>query len=106
MDRGKLLALGTPDELKGSVGADTIVTVSADGDLSLLAQQLEHRVEGLDSVTMFDGSLHVAVRGTDRVLLRVISAADDAGFAIRDVQVAPPTLETVFINLTGKELRD
>jgi ABC-2 type transport system ATP-binding protein len=106
MDRGKLLALGTPDELKASVGADTIVTVSADGDLSLLAQQLEQRVEGLDSVKELEGSLHVAVRGTDRVLLRVITAADDAGFAVRDVQVAPPTLETVFINLTGKELRD
>ena len=106
MDRGKLLALGTPDELKGSVGADTIVTVSADGDLGLLAEQLKARVEGLDSVTTFDGTLHVAVRGTDRVLLRVISAADDAGFAVRDVQVAPPTLETVFIKLTGKELRD
>jgi ABC-2 type transport system ATP-binding protein len=106
MDRGKLLALGTPEELKASVGADTIVIVSADGDLGVLAQQLERRVEGLDSVKTIDGSLHVAVRGTDRVLLRVIGAADDAGFAVRDVQVAPPTLETVFINLTGKELRD
>ena len=106
MDRGKLLALGTPEELKASVGADTIVIVSADGDLGLLAQELERRVEGLDSVKELDGSLHVAVRGTDRVLLRVIGAADDAGFSVRDVQVAPPTLETVFINLTGKELRD
>ena len=79
MDRGKLLALGTPDELKGSIGADTIVTVSADGDLGALARELESRVEGLDSVTTLDGSVHVAVRGTDRVLLRVIAAADDAG---------------------------
>ena len=106
MDRGKLLALGTPDELKGSIGADTIVTLSADGDLGALARELESRVEGLDSVTTLDGSVQVAVRGTDRVLLRVIAATDDAGFAVRDVQVAPPTLETVFINLTGKELRD
>ena len=106
MTEEELLALGTPDELKGSIGADTIVTVSADGDLGLLAEQLKARVEGLGWVTTFEGTLHVAVRGTDRVLLRVISAADDAGFAVRDVQVAPPTLETVFINLTGKELRD
>ena len=39
MDRGRLLALGTPDELKGSIGADTIVTVSADGDLAVLARR-------------------------------------------------------------------
>jgi ABC-2 type transport system ATP-binding protein len=86
MDHGKILALGTPDELKESVGADTIVTVNADGDL--------------------DGSVQLAVRGADRVLLRVIAAADDAGFTVRDVQVAPPSLENVFINLTGKEFRD
>ena len=50
--------------------------------------------------------MQLAVRGADRVLLRVIAAAEDAGFTVRDVQVAPPSLETVFINLTGKELRD
>jgi ABC-2 type transport system ATP-binding protein len=106
MDHGKILALGTPDELKRSVGADTIVTVNADGDLAELARRLEATVEGVDSVTTLDGSVQLAVRGTDRVLVRVIGAADDAGFAVRDVQIAPPTLETVFIKLTGKELRD
>ncbi len=106
MDHGKILALGTPDELKRSVGADTIVTVNAEGDLSELARRLEATVEGVDSVTTLDGSVQLAVRGTDRVLVRVIGAADDAGFVVRDVQIAPPTLETVFIKLTGKDLRD
>jgi ABC-2 type transport system ATP-binding protein len=106
MDRGKILALGTPEELKRSVGADTIVTVNTDGDLAALAAHLHERVDGADSATTLDGSVQLAVRGTDRVLLRVIAAADDAGFVVRDVQVAPPSLETVFINLTGKELRD
>jgi ABC-2 type transport system ATP-binding protein len=106
MDHGKILAPGTPDELKRSVGADTIVTVNADGDLAELARRLEATVEGVDSVTTLDGSVQLAVRGTDRVLVRVIGAADDAAFALRDVQIAPPTLETVFIKLTGKELRD
>jgi ABC-2 type transport system ATP-binding protein len=106
MDHGKILALGTPDELKRSVGADTIVTVNAEGDLAELARRLEATVEGVDSVTTLDGSVQLAVRGTDRVLVRVIGAADDAGFVVRDVQIAPPTLETVFIKLTGKDLRD
>jgi ABC-2 type transport system ATP-binding protein len=106
MDHGRILALGTPEELKRSVNADTIVTVTAEGDLPNLAEQLCGSVEGVESATARDGSVQVAVRGTDRVLLRVIGAADDAGYAVRDVQVAPPSLETVFINLTGKELRD
>ena len=36
----------------------------------------------------------------------VIQLAETSGFAVRDVSVAEPTLETVFINLTGKELRE
>ena len=106
MDHGKLLELGTPEELKASIGADTIVTVTADGDMDELAGRLRHDVDGVDSAITLDGSVQLAVRGADRVLLRVIGAADEAGFGVRDVQVAPPTLETVFIKLTGKELRD
>jgi ABC-2 type transport system ATP-binding protein len=106
MDHGQILALGTSDELKRLVAADTIVTVTADGDLERLAQVLRDDVIDVDGTTVLDGTVQVAVRGTDRVLVRVIGAAEDAGFAVRDVQVAPPSLETVFIDLTGKELRD
>jgi ABC-2 type transport system ATP-binding protein len=106
MDRGRILALGTPAELKHSVGADTIVTVSSDGDLERLALSLCGDVEGVDDATVHDGSVQVAVRGSDRVLVRVIGAAEDAGYVVRDVQIAPPSLETVFIGLTGKDLRD
>ena len=106
MDRGRILALGTPEQLKQSVGADTIVTVSVDGDRDRLAGELCRTVDGVDSAKVLDGSVQVAVRGTDRVLIRVIAASEDAGYPVRDVQVAPPSLETVFINLTGKDLRD
>jgi ABC-2 type transport system ATP-binding protein len=106
MDRGHILALGTPEELKQSVGADTIVTVASEGDLERLAHSLRGSVDGVDGATVRDGSVQVAVRGTDRVLVRVIGAAEDAGYVVRDVQVAPPSLETVFIGLTGKDLRD
>ena len=106
MDRGRVLSLGTPEELKQSVGADTIVTVSSDGDLERLAESLCDRVEGIDGAAVRDGSVQVAVRGTDRVLVRVIGAAEEAGYVVSDVQIAPPSLETVFIGLTGKDLRD
>ncbi len=106
MDRGRILSLGTPEELKQSVGADTIVTVSSDGNLERLAESLCDRVEGIDGAAVRDGSVQVAVRGTDRVLVRVIGAAEEAGYIVSDVQIAPPSLETVFIGLTGKDLRD
>jgi ABC-2 type transport system ATP-binding protein len=48
--------------------------------------------------------LHVS--GTDRLLPRIVSVAEHAGFDLVDLSVSAPTLETVFIALTGKELRD
>ncbi len=106
MDHGHILALDTADGLKQTIGADTIVTLSADGDLEALGDVLQRQVPGVQSTTRRNGTLQVAVRGSDRVLFRVITAAEDAKIDVRDVQVDAPTLETVFIKLTGKELRD
>ena len=44
--------------------------------------------------------------GADRLLPRVVTAAEGGGFEVADLSVSEPSLETVFINLTGKELRD
>ena len=106
MDHGRILALDTPARLKETIGADTMVTVSADGDLEALAARLRQDVAGVESVVTRKGTVQLAVRGGDRVLIRVIDSAESAGFAVRDVQVTEPNLETVFINLTGKELRE
>jgi len=106
MDHGKILALDTPTGLKKSVGIDTIVTVRAAGDQRLLADTLEKGVEGVTKVRRSDAGLELHVRGGDRLLARVIATAETGGFEIADISVAEPSLETVFINLTGKELRD
>jgi ABC-2 type transport system ATP-binding protein len=106
MDRGTILALDTPARLKETIGADTMVTVTADGDLEKLAMTLRSDVAGVESATVRRGTVQLAVRGGDRILIRVIDCADASGFPVRDVQVAEPDLETVFINLTGKELRE
>src|SRR5690349_6911952 len=67
MDHGQILALGTSDELKRLVAADTIVTVTADGDLERLAQVPRDDVTDVGGTTILDGTVQVAVRGTDRV---------------------------------------
>jgi ABC-2 type transport system ATP-binding protein len=106
MDRGKILALDTPAALKQGVDADTIVTVTAAGDPDGLARTLSDRVPGVTRTRAVDGGVELHVKGKDRLLPTVVSAAEGAGFPVLDLSVTEPTLETVFINLTGKELRD
>jgi ABC-2 type transport system ATP-binding protein len=106
MDHGKILALDTPDGLKRGVGADTIVTVKATGDQERLAHVLEAGVDGVTKTRPTEEGLELHMRGGDRLLARVISTAEEAGFEVADLSVAEPSLETVFISLTGKELRD
>jgi ABC-2 type transport system ATP-binding protein len=52
------------------------------------------------------GGVELHVKGAERLVPRVVSAAEQGGFDIVDLSVSEPSLETVFINLTGKELRD
>jgi ABC-2 type transport system ATP-binding protein len=106
IDRGQLLALGAPSELKRSTGADTVVTVSATGDLDRLAKVLETEVPGAQQATRVDSTVLVEVREQQGVLPVVFSVAERNGFEVSDLSVAEPTLETVFINLTGKDLRE
>jgi ABC-2 type transport system ATP-binding protein len=106
IDHGRLLALGAPDELKATTGADTIVTVAARVDaLDRLAGVLA-AVDGVQQAVRIDEQVVAQVHGPDGIVPRVFAAAEAAGIAITDVSVAEPSLETVFINLTGKDLRE
>jgi ABC-2 type transport system ATP-binding protein len=106
MDRGKILALDTPAALKQQVDADTIVTVTATGDQDRLAAVLTEGIPGVTRTRPIEGGVELHVMGKDRLLPKVVVAAEEAGFPVLDLSVTEPTLETVFINLTGKELRD
>jgi ABC-2 type transport system ATP-binding protein len=107
MDHGKILALDTPAALKQSVDADTIVTVKAEGDTTALAVRLKREVDGLTRIRVDrDGGIELHVTGTDGIVPNVVAAAERGGFGLVDLSVAEPTLETVFINLTGRELRE
>jgi ABC-2 type transport system ATP-binding protein len=106
VDHGKILALDTPSALKRSVGADTIVTVKASGDREQLAEAFRQRLDGLTRTRTIADGVELQVRGSDRLVPRIVETAEAAGFSLADLSVAEPTLETVFIGLTGKELRD
>jgi len=105
MDHGRILALDTPEQLKRLVGGDTIVRVQAGEEPDRLAAQLRE-LDGVDGVTVLGEVVQLTAAGTDGLLPRVIQTAEGGGFHVRDISIEEPTLETVFINLTGKELRE
>jgi ABC-2 type transport system ATP-binding protein len=106
MDHGKILALDRPDALKRTVGADTIVTVKAAGEMEALAERLESAIAEVTRARVIDGGVELHVKKAERLVVRVVNVAEGAGFDLADVSVSEPSLETVFISLTGKELRD
>jgi ABC-2 type transport system ATP-binding protein len=105
MDHGRILALDTPEGLKRTVGGDAIVRIQAGEEPDRLAAHLRD-MDGVTGTTVLGETVQLTVRGIDGFLPRVIQLAEAGGFAVRDVSVDEPTLETVFINLTGKDLRE
>ncbi len=106
MDHGHILALDTPHNLKESIAADSIITVSAKGDLDALARLLREQIEGVTESRRLDSNIQLLVKGASGLLPRVVNVAEQGGFSIVDLSIAQPTLESVFIKLTGKELRE
>jgi ABC-2 type transport system ATP-binding protein len=106
MDHGRILALDTPAALKESIGADTIVTVKTSGDPGRLAELLGRDVEGVTRTRVAGDRVELHMQAGDRLVPRIVLSAEGNGFDLSDVSIAEPSLETVFINLTGRELRE
>jgi ABC-2 type transport system ATP-binding protein len=106
IDNGRTVGLGSPGELKQRVGADTVVTVRADRDPGRLADVLHAELPDVTSARIVDGSVEVHLASSAHLAARVVHAVEEAGLALADLSVSEPTLETVFIELTGKELRE
>jgi len=109
IDHGQMLALDTPARLKASTGIDTVVTITADGDLNSLenlAVLLKQGIAGATDANVVDGKVLLEVKGAKGVLPAVVQLADDKGHPVTDLSINEPTLETVFIKLTGKDLRE
>jgi ABC-2 type transport system ATP-binding protein len=106
MDHGKILALDTPAALKRGIGADTIVTVRPAADADRLTEALIAGVAGVAQARVVDDAVRLEVSGGQRLVQQIVQVAEHQGIDILDLSIAEPTLETVFITLTGRELRD
>ncbi len=105
IDHGRILVEDTPAALKASLGAQKIYEldlVQAEGK-----QALPERLRALPGVTgveTTEGGVRVLAQPADGLLSEVVRAADL--FGLRDLSITEPSLETVFIRLTGRDLRE
>jgi ABC-2 type transport system ATP-binding protein len=112
MDYGRVLALDTPEGLKRSVDASTVVRIVVDdavADAPARQSRLAAALGGLGGVVradVHDGQVRVYADRGRGLLPRLVAAAEAEGVAIADLSVTEPTLETVFISLTGRDLRE
>jgi ABC-2 type transport system ATP-binding protein len=103
IDHGEILVMGTPEQLKRQVGVETVVTLTLDGDREGALKALSV-VRGVDRVEIVEGEVLVYLAEREGPLPAVVQAA--MAFGLVDLALTEPTLETVFIQLTGRALRD
>ena len=105
IDHGSILVEGTPEKLKSSLGAETVCELHLRdvGRSDALLAELE-KIHGVATVEKTSTGLRVFARAEDGLMPAIILAAQSYG--LRDISITEPTLETVFIRLTGRELRD
>lgn len=102
MDHGKIIALGTADELKARVGGERlVVTVARPEQLAPAALALRS-LGGEPQIDDAQRHVSIAVNGGNGILTRAVRALDAAGITVDDAGVRRPTLDDVFLVLTGQ----
>ena len=103
IDRGRIVAEGTPAELKRSIG-DDLVVIDTRGELNGVVERLRG-LEAVERVDTHDGELTVTTPDGPRVVGRVAVALEEAGVAVDGLTLRTPTLDDVFLEVTGNRLR-
>ena len=105
MDHGRILAEGTIDELKRRVGKKEIVTVRGGFDAEAARARLA-QAPGVQTVSSEPGKIVLAVDGSGRAAVELLSTVLASGLEVEGVSIQPPSLNSLFLDLTGRELRD
>jgi ABC-2 type transport system ATP-binding protein len=105
IDHGKILVEDTPAALKASVGGDKIVDLKL--ELMERAGEMLTRlrlVGGVTGAEQTETGVRVFAKSEDGIITKIVNASD--GFGVRDLATTEPSLETVFIRMTGRDLRE
>jgi len=97
IDNGKIISLGTPEELKKFIGGDSIILTVSD---------LAKAKKVFPDAKEFDSKLAIATKNAEREIKKVFDVASKSDVEILEVNIRKPTLNDVFLRLTGREIRE
>ncbi len=97
--------VGTPDELKRQVSGD-VVTLAVNGAPDKARELLDRQPIVSEVVVAGDGGLRLNVFNGAEALPALLRVLDDAGITLASINLARPTLDDVFLTMTGRSLRD
>jgi ABC-2 type transport system ATP-binding protein len=106
MDRGRIIALGSPRELIASLGVDHLVEFSLDRGQDALDVAALGRIEGVRQARVENGSVRIQATELHRVVPALLEEFARQRIALAELRTHSASLEDVFVSLTGRHLRD
>jgi ABC-2 type transport system ATP-binding protein len=108
LDRGKLLAMDAPARLKASVPGGYVIelAVRAEAEASRQLQSTLRGLPGVVEVAAADGRIRLYADKAEGLLVHAMRAATEQAVMVTDAHVAEPSLENLFLHLTGRSLRE
>jgi ABC-2 type transport system ATP-binding protein len=104
IDHGRVIERGTADELKSRIGGERLDVTVADHQLDSAARILAGMLQATPTIDRHARKVSVPVAGGTQILLDVVRALDSGGVAISDLSFHRPTLDDVFMTLTGRSV--
>ena len=109
MDHGRVIALGTPQQLIATVGGEDIVELavgSADTSRTVVDAALLRAIPGVQSLVVDEGLHRLSVSELHTAVPRIFAVLREQGLHLSEFRTHSASLEDVFVRLTGRKLRD
>lgn len=106
IDHGNIIASGTVSELKAQLGARDVLQLNGEFPQGLSATIVERDIADLDVISEGEGVLMLTLSAASQHLPAIFAAITSAGGTVSETSLRSPNLETLFLLLTGKELRE
>lgn len=103
MDQGRIIALGSPDELINEYASESIITFKLEPAVDT---EIVAGIHGVASVHVENGGYHVTTPVPQETLIGIVAMAHERGVAADDINMKRATLEDVFLKITGRRIRE